>query len=325
MRSPPCSACRSAPSSRGSPARGRRSRSACSSIRISFPRGRTLMPSEPRSPAEPSLEELSAYLDHELDAATQARVADHVAGCAACTGRLDALRETIHALRGLPMETPPRAFRIPVESRKPFRWAPLGWVGSAAVALLIIGVGIQNLHLHLSVGPTATSGSSSTSSGGLAYAPATRSQNGALAPLAAPAASTQQFDAQSSRAATNAATVLDPSNSSRRLVLDTDKTTYPANGRMRVTVQLIGSPSASLNSGDQGLTLTLVRSGQGVALNPVGVESFNGTPIFGGWYDLASFPLSGPRAGDYRLETTWVIPDRSGPGVQMSVPVRIAG
>ena len=94
---------------------------------------------------------------------------------------------------------------------------------------------------------------------------------------------------------------------------------------MRVTVQLIGSPSTSLNSGDQGLTLTLVRNGQGVALNPVGVESYNGTPIFGGWYDLASFPLSAPRAGDYRLEATWLIPDGSGRVLQASIPVRIAG
>jgi len=37
------------------------------------------MPSEPRIPTEPTLEELSAYLDHELDARAQARVADHVA------------------------------------------------------------------------------------------------------------------------------------------------------------------------------------------------------------------------------------------------------
>ena len=92
-----------------------------------------------------------------------------------------------------------------------------------------------------------------------------------------------------------------------------------------MTVQLIGSPSTSLQSADQGLTLTLVRNGQGVALRPVGVESFNGTPIFGGWYDLASFPLSPPLAGDYRLQATWLIPDGSGRVLQVSVPVRIAG
>jgi len=281
------------------------------------------MPSEPRVPPEPTLEELSAYLDHELDSATQARVADHVSGSDECRARLDGLRETAHAIRALPMETPPRRFTIPEQRRPAWRWAPAGWIGSAAVALLLIAVGIQNLHLPAA--PIATSGSFSTSSGGLANAPATLSEKGAVAPFSAPGPATQQFDAHSAGAATNAATAVDPSNSSRRLVLDTDKTSYATNGRMLVTVQLIGSPSTSLNSADQGLTMTLVRNGQGIALRPVGVESSNGTPLFGGWYDLTSFPLSSPRAGDYRLEATWLIPDGSGRVLQTSVAVRIAG
>jgi putative zinc finger protein len=279
------------------------------------------MPSEPRIPAEPTLEELSAYLDHELDASTQARIADHVAGCADCTRRLDGLRETVHAVRALPMETPTRKFTIPAQRRQSFRWAPVGWLGAGAAAMLVVVIGVSQLHFQ---GPASTA-STNTASGGLAYGPATRNPKGAVAPLAAPVPSTQQFDAQSSAAAANGAIVSDPTNSARRLVLDTDRSSYATNGRMRVTVQLIGSPSTSLNSGDQGLTLTLVRNGQGVALNPVGVESFNGTPIFGGWYDLASFPLSAPRAGDYRLEATWLIPDGSGRVLQASIPVRIAG
>ena len=279
------------------------------------------MPGEPRVPTEPTLEELSALIDNELDAGAQARVAEHVAGCQECQARLDRLRQTAHAIRGLPMETPPRSFTIPAQRRQAWRWAPVGWIGSAAVALLLIAVGIQNLHLP--AGPTAT-GSTSTVSGGLAYGTA-QGQKGAVAPLAAPAPSTQQFDSQSRGSATNGATVVDPTNSSRRLALDTDSTSYPATGRMRVTAQLIGSPSTSLNSANQGLTLTLVRNGLGVALNPVGVESWNGTPIFGGWYDLAGFPLSAPRAGDYRLEATWVIPDGSGRVLQTSVPIRLTG
>lgn len=279
------------------------------------------MPGEPRVPTEPTLEELSALIDNELDAGAQARVAEHVAGCQECQARLDRLRQTAHAIRGLPMETPPRSFTIPAQRRQAWRWAPVGWIGSAAVALLLIAVGIQNLHLP--AGPTAT-GSTSSVSGGLAYGTA-QGQKGAVAPLAAPAPSTQQFDSQSRGSATNGATVVDPTNSSRRLVLDTDSTSYPATGRMRVTAQLIGSPSTSLNSANQGLTLTLVRNGLGVALNPVGVESWNGTPIFGGWYDLAGFPLSAPRAGDYRLEATWVIPDGSGRVLQTSVPIRLTG
>ena len=280
------------------------------------------MPSEPRQHDGPSLEELSAFIDHELSAKDQAIVDNHVAGCAECRTRLDGLRQTTQAIRGLPMETPRRAFTIPQEGRRSWSWAPVGWLGGAAAALLLIAVGIQNLHLP--AGPTASSGSTSTVSGGLAYGPA-QGEKGAVAPLAAPAPSAQQFDSQSRRSAMNAATVVDPTNSSRRLVLDTDSPSYPATGRMQVTAQLIGSPSTSLNSASQGLTLTLVRNGLGVALNPVGVESWNGTPIFGGWYDLAGFPLSAPRAGDYRLVATWVIPDGSGRVLQASVPIRLTG
>jgi hypothetical protein len=174
-------------------------------------------------------------------------------------------------------------------------------------------------------GPAATStaGSGSNTSGGLAYGSGT--QKGAAAPLAAPGVSSndQRFNGQASSPSGNVATVVDAGSSSRRLVLDTDRLSYTTNGRMMVTVQLIGSPATSLNSGDQGLTLTLVRNGVGVALNPVGVESYNGTPIFGGWYDLGSLRLSEPRLGDYRLEATWVIPDGSGRVLQASVPVKI--
>jgi anti-sigma factor RsiW len=279
------------------------------------------MPSEPRFPTEPTLEELSALIDNELDAAAHARVAEHVTGCQDCQVRLDGLRQTAHAIRGLPMETPSRSFTVPAQRRQAWRWAPVGWIGSAAVALLLIAVGIQNVHLP--AGPTATSGSRSTVSGGLAYGPA-QGQKGAIAPLAAPAPSTQH-DSESLAAAASAATVVDSTNSSRRLVLDTDSRSYSTNGRMQVTAQLIGSPSTSLNSTNQGLTLTLVRTGVGVALNPVGVESWNGTPIFGGWYDLAGFPMSAPRAGDYQLEATWVIPDGSGRVLQASVPIRLTG
>src|SRR2546427_9465295 len=109
-RSPPCFACRWAPSSRGSPGHARRSRSTCSGIRIFFPPRRMPMPSEPRIPAEPTLEELSAYLDHELDSATQARVADHVGGCDERRARLHGLRETADGIAGSPMGAAARKF-----------------------------------------------------------------------------------------------------------------------------------------------------------------------------------------------------------------------
>lgn len=276
------------------------------------------MPSEPRVPTEPTLEELSAYLDHELDDDAKARVAEHVAGCADCQARLDGLRQTAYAIRALPMETPPRTFTIPAKRRESFRWAPAaGWIGGVAAATVIIVVGLQHLPFH----PANTA--ISTTSGGLAYGSGT--QKGAAAPVAAPGVSSndQLSNGQAATASRNAATVADAGTSSRRMVLDTDRASYTTNGRMMVSVQLIGSPATSLNGGDQGLTLTLVHNGVGVALNPVGVESWNGTPVFGGWYDLASLHLSEPRAGDYRLEATWVIPDGSGRVLQASVPVKI--
>ena len=280
------------------------------------------MPSEPRTPTEPTLEELSALIDDELDAGAQARVAEHVAGCADCQARLDGLRQTAHAVRALPMETPPRAFSIPAQSHKPFRWAPVGWLGGAAAALLVIALGIQNLHFSPAISPTA--GSSANYN---AASSARKSTGGSgVAPLAAPAASVpgQQFDSQRSAPA-NGSTVADPSNGSRRMILGTDGASYSNNGRMYVSIQLQGSPSTSTSSADQGLTLTLFRNGVGVALNPVGVISWNGTPIFGGTYDLGTLPLTEPRSGAYELIATWVIPDGSGRVLQASVPIQIAG
>ena len=90
------------------------------------------MPSKPPIPSEPKLEELSAYLDHELEGGAQARVAEHITGCRDCQARLDGLRQTVHAVRALPMETPPRSFTIPAQRRQSYRWAPVGWLGGAA-------------------------------------------------------------------------------------------------------------------------------------------------------------------------------------------------
>jgi len=280
------------------------------------------MPSESRTPTEPTLEELSALIDDELDAGAQARVAEHVAECADCQARLDGLRQTAHAVRALPMETPPRAFSIPAQSHKPFRWAPVGWLGGAAAALLVIALGIQNLHFSPASSPT--SGSSANYN---AASSARKSTGGSgVAPLAAPAASApgQQFDSQAGSASPNRSTVVDPSNGSRRMILGTDSASYSPTGRMTVSIQLQGSPTTSTNSADQGLTLTLVRGGSGVALNPVGVISWNGTPIFGGTYYLGSLPLTAPRPGSYELIATWVIPDGSGRALQASVPIEIA-
>ena len=276
------------------------------------------MPSEPRVPTEPTLEELSAFVDDELDAVEQARVAEHVAGCVDCQARVDGLRQTAHAVRALPMETPPRRFTVPAQPRQSFRWAPIGWLGGAAAALLVVVVGVNQLHPFTPQNTASTAGIG----GGLAQGAA--SQYRAAAPVAPPgtSASDQQFSGQATALAANSSTVIEPANG-HRMTLRTDRASYSSAGQMRVTIELQGSPAASTSSADQGLTLTLVRNGTGVALKPVGVISSNGSPVFGGTYDLSSLPLPTPRAGDYRLEATWVIPDGSGRVLQASLPVQL--
>src|SRR5258708_6602833 len=128
------------------------------------------MPSEPRVPTEPTLEELSAYLDHELDGDARTRIAEHVAGCAGCQARLDGLRQTAYAIRALPMETPPRTFAIPTKRRESTRWAPVaGWIGGVAAAMLIIVIGVTHVPFHTLA--TSTTGSTSPVSGGFGAAP----------------------------------------------------------------------------------------------------------------------------------------------------------
>lgn len=272
---------------------------------------------------EPALEELSAYLDHELESDAQARVAEHIAGCQDCQARLDGLRQTTYAVRALPMETPPRAFTIPApRARVSRRWVPAAWLGGVAAAGLAIAIGVTQLHLP--AGPSSAATALHDSNGSASQSKSTG--QGAAAPVAAPALTPQDRGAFAPGAAfANPSTVLDSANGSRRMILATDGASYARNGAMKVSTQLQGSPSSSTNSGDQGLTLTLVRDGAGVALNPVGVTSYSGTPIFGGTYNLGSLPLAEPRAGDYRLEATWVIPDGSGRVLQTSVPIRITG
>jgi hypothetical protein len=258
------------------------------------------MPSEPRIPTEPTLEELSAYLDHELDASTQARVADHVAGCAGCTRRLDGLRETVHAVRALPMETPTRTFTIPAQRRQAFRWAPVGWVGGVAAALLIIVVGVNQLHA-----PGSALGTAFTSRG--AAAPVSGQARPEVAPLDR---SNDYSAAAAQRFSNNSTTVVDPRNSSRSLTIGTDAKSYSASGvlGLHITTNGVSSPEAS------SVRLFLTRdSGQGgfsVRLAPPSKE-----PTFPFNYDAAySIPqmqLQAPVEGNYTLQIEIDLSDHS--------------
>ncbi|HEY4872386.1 MAG TPA: zf-HC2 domain-containing protein [Candidatus Dormibacteraeota bacterium] len=272
------------------------------------------MPSEPRVPTEPTLDELSAYLDHELDNETRARVAEHVAGCADCQARLDGLRQTAYAIRALPMETPPRTFAIPAKRRESFRWAPAaGWVGGVAAAMLIIVVGVE----HLNFGGTTNARSASPVSGGLAQNPNTLSQKGAAAPSRSPA----NVTADSAKAYSPYGTaVTDPRNNARRLSLMINAAVFATDGFMVVDGTMIGDPSSNVEQ----IRLVLHRGSYGVEL-PTPQPTFTNADSrgFEGTYSIAALRLPDPRPGKYTLTASWTATDGSGVVVFAELPVTI--
>ena len=60
-------------------------------------------------------EQLSAYLDGELDARQAENVERHLSSCAACSALLEELRETRALLSALPAQAPPRSFVLGAE------------------------------------------------------------------------------------------------------------------------------------------------------------------------------------------------------------------
>ncbi len=262
------------------------------------------MPSEPRIPTEPTLEELSAYLDHELDADAQDRVTDHLAGCAECQLRLDGLRETAYAIRALPMETPPRMFTIPARRREPFRWAPVAWVGGVAAAFLVVAFGVTQLH-----GPAATT---ATTSAGIGRAAATSPPGSGFLD--------QGGTATALRASANSTTVIDPHNSARTMTLSTDAKTYQPKGpkgAITVNVEFTGLAP----DGTTVLTLFLERKGYGVLLQtgsvPLDIHGFHRS------YTLANLALVDPVPGDYFLIAIEQLPGSNGEMLVAQLPITI--
>ena len=264
---------------------------------------------------EPTQEELSAYVDGELEGSARADLETHLGTCSSCRARLEGVSQAVAAIRGLPLETPPRAFTVPPQRRQSWRLAPAGWIGGlSAAALLLIALGITQYH-----GGTGSSSSASTAnshvSGGLA-------QGGAGAAPSAATLDKQAFAPNFS----NRAIVTAAGSSGPQLYLAADGASFPNRGQMSVSVSLRGSPSTSLSASDQGLRLMLVRGGSGVVLTePAGVSSGDGTSAFSRTYGLAKLALPEPRAGDYQLIATWIIPDGSGRVLQTSVPVTLTG
>ena len=268
------------------------------------------MPSKPET--EPTLEELSSYLDNELAASDQSRVAEHVATCAGCQERLAGLRQTAYAIRGLPMETPPRSFTSVVpRQRRVWRWAPVGWVGSAAVAVLLIGIGLTHLPAggaETASGPaTHANGGGNGVSGGLAYG---AGQPVPAAGVVAPLDQTKSAAAARAQALVNSRTVSDPRDASRSLTLATDATSYSSNGAINIRIATTGLSADEASS----IRLWLSRD-DGTGGYAIGMAQPTSLPKnSSGWdaaYPISQMPLPSPIAGNYRLEAVVQLADGS--------------
>ena len=266
------------------------------------------MPSEPRIPTEPTLEELSAYLDHELDDDARARVAQHVAGCADCQARLDGLRETAFAIRALPMETPPRTFAIPAKRRETSGWAPAArWIGGVAAAMVIIVFGVT----HLPIQPAGTATSTSPVSGGLGQGAAAPYAQGAPYRQVAPLGQTTQNDSSLGAFSGNSKTVAGAKGSSSSLTISTDGASYPASGAITLHVTTKGVSSAEASS----VRIFVMReNGQGgYVVRLVPPSNAPAYPFdYQATYSIPQMQLPAPVAGKYSLQVTIDTSDQSG-------------
>ena len=266
------------------------------------------MPSEPRIPTEPTLEELSAYLDHELDDDARARVAQHVAGCADCQARLDGLRETAFAIRALPMETPPRTFAIPAKRRETSSWAPAArWIGGVAAAMVIIVFGVT----HLPIQPAGMATSASPVSGGLGQGAAAPYAQGAPYRQVAPLGQSTQNDSTLRAFSSNSKTVAGAQGSSSSLTISTDGASYPASGAITLHVTTRGLSSAEASS----VRIFVMReNGQGgFAVRLIPPSNAPAYPFdYQAAYSIPQMQLPAPVAGNYTLQVTIDTSDHSG-------------
>jgi putative zinc finger protein len=101
-------------------------------------------------PSHDELDQLSAYLDGELDGAERSRVDAHLPTCAECRATLDALRATVTDLSTLPDAAPTEqdswAIRSAIaRSRTPAkRWQRAAWVAGTVAAGLIAFVAVTH-------------------------------------------------------------------------------------------------------------------------------------------------------------------------------------
>jgi hypothetical protein len=248
---------------------------------------------------EPQLEELSAYLDHELPGAQRQELESHLAGCETCRRRLESLRQTVHAVGALPSEVPPRAFTIPPQRAQRSRLTPAGWAAgltAAAVLGLVVLVALTSPH------------------GGGGTAGGTALQFQRAAPQASKAAGNpdELSAAPAYKALQNETSVANTAKEAMRI--GTDSTSYRPGGTMTVRVVLEGSPVQPPSSSDAGVQLLLVSAsagsnGPGRILPAMDLDQRSSA---GTLYQRA-YPVSalGLGSGDYRLIAIWTPPNRS--------------
>lgn len=87
---------------------------------------------------------LSAYLDGEVDDAERSRIAQHLAGCEACSAERDDVGRARSAVRGLPvLEPPPELARGMLQARRRRRvFRPVWAWAASAVAVAVLAVGL---------------------------------------------------------------------------------------------------------------------------------------------------------------------------------------
>jgi anti-sigma factor RsiW len=256
---------------------------------------------------EPELEELSAYLDQELTGAQRQELESHLAGCETCRRRLESLRQTVHALKELPREAPPRAFTIPPQRAQRRRFTPQGWAaGLAAVAVLALVVAVA---FPRGGGAPPTTAGSSSAQRNIPYGPASKA-----------AGAGHEYDraAQALAAAAPLANETWLSGaSSTQLRLATDNTAYQPAGKVTVRVILSGPAVGKAgSSGDAGLQLFLVSANAGsngpgrtLPAMPASQRS-DGLAAYQRGYAVSS--LGVPAPGDYRLIAIWTPSGGSG-------------
>lgn len=264
---------------------------------------------------EPTLEQLSAYVDGELDTPARVELELHLKTCSACQARLDGLRHTVSAVRALPMETPPRAFTVPAQWRPAWRWAPVGWIGGTAAALLAIALGITQLHGLGAASNTASSAGSAGVAARVAVAPLSRPELGAAQ---------QDHNAYSAATALSAqqTTVTAPGSADRSLTLSTDARSYAPNGVLTLRVSTHGLSASE--AGTVRILISRDRSTSGYAVRlapPTSAATYPTT--FDASYAIRDMQLPSPQGGSYWVQVT--VDLANGSSLIAYLPVTISG